>query len=235
MRFRIQKFSFGLLLGLSIQIWPHVAGAQTDGYIYARDIAPSAPDSMPKIGKSNISIWMLPEQAMGNGMSLSREIRQARLPGGVYRRYYHPDSTRLAQELFFGRRRTLDSVKTYYPNGKLLGEYPFRDGVYHGPHREYFVGGGISAIWYYEDGMHHEFKFFSHSGNVVRHCIEYQPNRNNGKRIWDNKEYYPDGRPRWEGRTVNAEKRGLWKYWDRKGNLTTRKERGGRMGMYMVN
>lgn len=218
----------------SLLVMAQSLSAQTNGYLYPKDLVPPAADSMPKINRSEIPIWMLPKEVQGNGWTISREILQTRLPSGVYRRYFFPDSTHLAQELFVNRERVLDSVKSYFTNGNLLGEYYFQNGIYHGPHREYFQNGGLAVTWYYQNGSHHEFKFFSLSGNVVRHCIEFKPGKRRGKRIWDNWEFYPDGTPRWEGRTINGEKVGKWKYWDVNGNLTQRREEGGRMGMYLV-
>ncbi len=96
----------------------------------------------------------------------------------------------------------------YYPTGEIHQEIPFIESQESGEGFEYGRDGRIITLLTYRDGY-------------LRHAEKVNRYDNDGRRRGPWIEYHPNGVKAMEGTYMNGEKHGIFKTYDRKGNLLT--------------
>lgn len=129
--------------------------------------------------------------------------------------------------------------KTYHNNGKLHTEGGAKKGINAGLKKTYFADGTVSEIFNYDETgkLNGTKQVFDHDGKlyyewdfVKGEITAYRYYDKNGSIINEGKRkltkfpftgYFEDGTKRFEGDYDGSEQNGIWKYYDRYGNLSS--------------
>jgi antitoxin component YwqK of YwqJK toxin-antitoxin module len=120
-------------------------------------------------------------------------------------RKFAEDGSLLSEETFVGDIK--DGVTTtFHPNGKVHIQTPFKDGKEEGKAVEYEVDGRIITLFEYRAGLLRS-----------KEMLNRYDDQGWRQGLW--REYWPNGKPKWEGRFVDDKRQGIFKEFDANGTL----------------
>jgi antitoxin component YwqK of YwqJK toxin-antitoxin module len=104
------------------------------------------------------------------------------LPAQVFRGYYSSGTKQIQTD----KRDKKNSIKVYYPNGKLQVIYEYENGKLNGKTRQYYENGTLKAeINYVDDKKHGQAKYYYDTGMLMAR-IEYANDLDTGvSRFYD--------------------------------------------------
>ncbi len=121
-----------------------------------------------------------------------------------------------------GRARREGPSRTYYDDGGVWVEAPYRDGVLDGPFVERYRGGKEARRGSYQAGLRSgAWTFFYEDGTV-----QEESSWTRGVPDGAFADYWPNGKPRSTGRKCLGAQCGTWKSYDDSGRLTGSVEYG---------
>ena len=116
------------------------------------------------------------------------------------------ESGELLSEELFGLDVKSGDTRTFYPDGKVHEVIPFKEGKEEGKAHEYEQDGRIITISEYRAGL-------LRSKEVLNRYDE----RGWRQGFW--REYWPNGKPKWEGKFNDDKRQGIFKEYDANGTL----------------
>ena len=99
-----------------------------------------------------------------------------------------------------------------YKNGQIKSIENFKNGKLNGEFKEFFENGNLSQIGTFKNGDMKNIKVFYENGNLK---FEQKLKDRKGKY----RGYYPNGILEVEGEVFQGDEIGLWKYYNKEGNL----------------
>ena len=99
-------------------------------------------------------------------------------------------------------------TRTFYPDGKVHETIPFKDGREEGKAYEYEQDGRIITIYEYRAGLLRS-----------KEVLNRYDDKGWRQGFW--REYWPNGRTKWEGKFVDDKRQGIFKEYDVNGTLKT--------------
>lgn len=99
-----------------------------------------------------------------------------------------------------------------YKNGQVKSIENFKNGKLNGEFKEFFEDGNLSQIATFKNGDMKNIKVFYENGN-----LKFEQNLKNRKGKY--RGYYPNGQLESEGEVFQGDEIGLWKYYNKEGNL----------------
>jgi antitoxin component YwqK of YwqJK toxin-antitoxin module len=133
----------------------------------------------------------------------------------AYARLFHPNGKRMGEGKYTGKE-IKDSVWTFYDeSGKLLSREKYKAGKKEGTSFVYLPDGSISQLRNFKDGVEHgPFKDFF-SKDVVKASSNYENGKMEGRVSY----YYPNGVEAAAGYFRNGVKNGAWIYKTEEGKI----------------
>lgn len=171
-----------------------------------------------KIGKSTLNKYLdTTDFVYQGGCILPNTYKSQNLKDGEYHQYFLQDTTRIAFKLTY-KNRKLISFRSYWFNDTMKQTGQLSDGRNEGAWTGYYSSGTIREVFYWTNGIHHEFRFYHPNGNLMRHGKELEIG-NNKYRLWEIEDYYANGHLKQRGQTKNGSKTETWTYYNENGTL----------------
>ena len=99
-----------------------------------------------------------------------------------------------------------------YKNGQVKSIENFKNGKLNGEFKEFFENGSLFQMGTFKNGDMKNIKVFYENGN-----LKFEQNLKDRKGKY--RGYYPNGHLEAEGEVFQGEEIGLWKYYNKEGNL----------------
>ncbi|MFN3403021.1 MAG: hypothetical protein ACK40G_02930 [Cytophagaceae bacterium] len=151
-----------------------------------------------------------------NGQLKSKATYVNDLREGEYKKYY-PDG-KLSEEGTYKANSLAGTIKQYRRTGFLESEYQYDEkGKKNGFMKYYDTDGKIYYELTYNKGEITAYKYYDKTGKVIK-----EAKKEKGEFLYHG--FFPDGTKRAEGIYTADGEKGLWKYYDKYGNLNSEQE-----------